>query len=140
MTPSETIRAYYDSFRNDRENTDSYVHLECVIDEPTILPWGKYEIIGAASMHHHVGGIFRKVFSDSRLENTRYFEEGGCVVATSIWHMTGKHTGRQIPCQYHEYFEFRDGKISLMRPFYHAAKEMLEECAAAEAAGLELTP
>lgn len=142
MTPSETVRAYYESYRNpDREKTDSYVHPECRIEEPTFLPYGRIGIIGAKAMHQNVGGVFRKVFvPGSRLTDIKYFEHDGCVITNAVWHMTGKYTGRHIPCHYQEYFEFKDGKISLMRPFYHAAKEMLEEFAAAEAAGVELTP
>jgi ketosteroid isomerase-like protein len=141
MTPTETVRAYYASFRQpDREITDAYMDPTAPVDEPSFLPYGQVEIIGPKEMHRLVGSVFLKLFADSKLTDTRYFVDGGDVIASSIWHMTGKFTGRRIPCHYHEYFEIKDGKITAIRTFYHAAKEMLEEMAAAEAAGVDLTP
>jgi ketosteroid isomerase-like protein len=142
MTPSEKVRAYYASYKNpDREITDAFMDPACVVDEPTFLPYGQVEIIGPKEMHRLVGSVFLKLFADSKLTDTRCFEEGDDVIASSVWHMTGKFTGKRIPCHYHEYFEFnKDGKISAIRTLYGAAKEMLEEMAAAEAAGVDLTP
>jgi hypothetical protein len=141
MTPGETIRSYYDNYRKNRELVDSYVHPDCLVDEPTFLPWARDAIRGAQEMHHQVGGVFRKVFEpETRLSDIRLFELDNCVISNAVWHMTGKFTGREIACHYQEYFEFTDGKITVIRPFYHAAKEMLEAFAAAEAAGVELTP
>jgi len=53
--------------------------------------------------------------------------------------MTGLHTGREIRCHYQEYFEVENDHITVMRPFYHAAKEMLDEIAAAESRGIDLS-
>lgn len=135
------VQQYYDAYQaGDLERTASLVALDCIIDEPTFLPYGRIEVIGAQAMFDKIGGVFFKLFTaDTRLEDTRYFADGDAVITNAVWIMTGLHTGRTIRCHYQEYFEVADGRITLMRPFYHAAKEMLEEIVAAEAAGVDVS-
>lgn len=142
LTPTEVVRRYYDAYaQGDLVDTASWVHEDCIIDEPTFLPYGRIDVIGAHAMFDHVGGVFFQLFApETGLEDTRYFEDGSDVITNAVWVMTGLHTGRTLRCHYQEFFTVRDGKISLMRPFYHAAKEMIEEMEAAEMKGIDLTP
>jgi len=141
MTPSDVIRHYYDACTRGEEETARWMHDDCIVDEPTFLPYGRIDVIGVRAMFRHVGGVFFRLFApDAHLEDTRYFEDGDAVVAVSRWVMTGLHTGRTIDGHYHEYFEVRDGRVALMRPLYHAAGEMIAEMDAARAAGVDLTP
>lgn len=138
----EVVRNYYEAYAvGDLEEAARWVHEDCDIDEPDFLPYGRIPIRGAYEMYEKIGGVFFTLFKeDTRLENTRYFVEGDSVITNAVWIMNGRHTGREIRCHYQEYFDVRDGRISVMRPFYHSAREMLEEIAAATAAGVVVAP
>lgn len=142
LTPTDVVRNYYDAYATgDLGATEGWVHPDCVIDEPDFLPYGRISVIGAQSMFEKIGGVFFTLFhEDTQLEGTRYFENGNSVITNAVWVMRGRHTGRTIRCHYQEYFEVADGKITLMRPFYHAAREILEEIDAAKASGIKVAP
>lgn len=142
LNPRDVIRNYYDSYvEGDLEKVAEWVHRDCIIDEPDFLPYGRVSVIGAQEMFYKIGGVFFTLFyEDAALEDTRYFENGNAVISNAIWTMKGRHTGRTIRGHYQEYFEVRDGKISVMRPFYHAARQMLEEIEAAKAKGVKVAP
>ena len=140
MSAAEVVANYYEAYQaGDLVRTATLVHEDCIIDEPDFLPYGRVDIIGAQDMFDRIGGTFFQLFrEDTRLEETCYFEHGSSVITSSIWIMTGKFTGETIRCHYQEYFEVEDGRIRLMRPFYHAARAMLAEIDAAEKAGVSL--
>ncbi|MEQ9590775.1 MAG: nuclear transport factor 2 family protein [Parvibaculaceae bacterium] len=139
-SPADVVSSYYEAYQaGDLVRTASFVHEDCIVDEPDFLPYGRVNIVGAQDMFERIGGTFFRLFQeDTRLEGTRYFEHGDSVITSGVWIMTGKFTGNTIRCHYQEYFEIEDGRIRLMRPFYHAAKDMLAEIDAAEKTGVSL--
>lgn len=142
MSPADVVRAYYEAYQiGDLVKTAEYVHPDCEIDEPDFLPYGRVPVTGAEGMFRLIGGMFFQVFEpDTHLTDIRYFELADAVITNAIWHMTSRHSGKTIACHYQEYFEVRDGRIGLMRPFYHSARDMAEAFAAAEAAGVDFRP
>lgn len=139
-TTKDIVLSYYAAYMaGDLETVERLVHPNCIIDEPSFLPYGQVPVVGFKAMHRLIAETFTKVFrEDFSLDDTRIFENGSSVIAQSIWRMTPKFGGAAINCHYHELFEVDNGQIILMRPFYHAVAEMSAAFDAARAAGVDL--
>lgn len=140
MTPADVIKAYYAAF--DTGNLDEvrrYLHKDVRVEEPSFLPYGGRTVVGETGLFDTVTGDFNKLFEPLGLDDIRYFELDMAVITNAIWRLKGRHTGQLIACNYQEYFDVRDERITLMRPFYQAAADMIAEVDAALAAGVSFS-